>query len=110
MAERLFDYDPMAGYRTYFSEGEKGEWRFRYEFDDVAPSLDYSRGLANEPEHWKRGVKQEFAHYAHIPNGLLMKWHVEGVNINDPKALVEMVNKPEYSYLKVTDAFHLAKG
>ena len=110
MEERLLDYDPMDGIRTYFSLGEKGEWRIRTEFDDVSPSLDYSRGLANQPQHWKHGVKKEFAHYAHIPNSLLFKWHTEGVNINDPKALVEMCNRREYSYLKTTDKVHIAKA
>jgi hypothetical protein len=33
-----------------------------------------------------------------------------GVNIGDPKALIEMVNKPEWKYLKTTDKVHVAKG
>ena len=50
------------------------------------------------------------AHYAHIPNIILEKWANMGVNIANPDALVEMVNKPEWGYLKTTRKFVLAKA
>lgn len=109
MTEKLLEYDRANGIRTYF-EGDANTWRFRYDFDSVAPSLDYSKALQNEPEHWKKGVKQEMAHYAHIPASLLLKWHIEGVDITDQQSLFAQVNKREYSYLKTTNKIHVVRG
>jgi hypothetical protein len=67
--ERLIDYDRMSGVRTYgSSSGKLGEiWAIRQEFDDVSPEVDASREIAKDNEHWKKGVKNSWAHYAHIP-------------------------------------------
>lgn len=80
------------------------EWRESAEAD-VEPNLEFSRGLQNDDDYWKDGVKKDMAHYAHIPNILLEKWALEGVDINDNQALFEMVNKPEYAYLRTTRKF-----
>lgn len=79
-----------------------------YEFaeQDITPELEASKQLQNDPDYWKEGVKQEFAHYGHIPSILLEKWANEGVDINDMQALFRMINKPEYSYLKTTTKTH----
>lgn len=107
--ERLLEYDPYTGIKTYFSSDGKDlmDWTFRYEFDDQAHHIDFSKALQNDPDYWKQGVKNDKAHYAHIPDAILLKWHTEGVNINDPQALFEMVNKREYSYLKTTNKVHV---
>lgn len=103
---RLLDY--TDGVKTYV-EKVGDTWNWKYEYDDVSPSLDYSKGLQNEPEHWKQGVKKDMVHYCHIPVAILMKWHHEGVNINNPRALINMVNKREWRYLKCVDKVITAK-
>lgn len=107
--ERLFDFDPVTGTKTYFSSGGKygTEWAFRTEFADLAPEVDASRELQKDDDHWKKGVKESFLHYAHIPDPILLKWHIAGVDINDPKELTRMVNRPEWSYLKCTGKVHV---
>lgn len=111
--ERLLDYDPINGVKTFHSSaGKAGEiWAIRQEFEDVSPEVDASRVLGNDPEHWKGGVKKSWLHYAHIPDSLLLNWHVQGININNPRELTRMVNRPEYAYLRCTGSkLHVAKS
>lgn len=109
--ERLIDYDALNGVKTYgSSSGKLGEvWAIRQEFEDVSPEVDASKVIANDPEHWKKGVKKSWAHYAHIPDPLLLTWHVQGIDINNPSELCRMVNRPEYAYLRCTPKIHVAK-
>lgn len=102
--ERLFDYS--GGIKTFFSSLPDGTWQFRHEFDSVRPELEASKELAKNDEHWDAGVKKEMVHYAHIPDAVLFKWHCEGIDIKDNKALLAMVNKREWAYLKNTTKHH----
>src|SRR5262245_11535903 len=97
--ERLLDYDQYSGVRTYFSN-DGGDFAIRQDFDSVRPELEASKALQKDDDHWKNGVKQSWVHAAHIPDSILLKWHVMGVDINDPKELLRMVSKPEWAYLK----------
>ena len=103
---RLLDY--RDGIRTYV-EKVGNQWNWQYEYDDVSANLDYSKSLQNDPETWKQGVKKDMIHYGHIPVAILMKWHHEGVNINSARELVNMLNRPEWRYLKCVDKVHVAK-
>ena len=109
--ERFFDYDPLSGIKTFFSSHGKNldDWTFRYEFENVDAELEGSRGLQNDRDHWNKGVKNGMVHYAHIPDSLLLKWHIEGVDIRDQTQLFAKVNQREYSYLKCVDKIHVAK-
>jgi hypothetical protein len=103
--EALLDYDPIGGVKTYFSSGGKGDqfWSIRQEFESVAPELEASKSLQKDDDHWKNGVKNSWLHAAHIPDSILLKWHAMGVNINNPKELLKMVQKPEWRYLMCVD-------
>jgi hypothetical protein len=106
--EALLSYDRYSGVKTFFSSGGKdGEkWAIRQEFDDVSHEVDASRELQKDDGHWDKGVKAGWLHYCHIPDPVLLQWHAMGVNINEPKELLKMVNKPEYAYLKCTGKVH----
>lgn len=73
---------------------------------DVSHEVEASKALQNDDEYWKKGVKNEMAHYAHIPAILLEKWANEGVDINDSQALLKKVNHPDYAYLRTTTKRH----
>ena len=92
------DFDPATGIVTEYAEG------------DAQAGVDHATALRNDDDHWKNGVKNDMAHYAHIPNIVLEKWANMGVNIANPDALVEMVNKPEWGYLKTTRKIVIAKA
>jgi len=91
---RWMDYDPLTDVTTEYAE------------QDFSHELEASKTLQNDPEYWKKGVKDEMAHYCHIPAIILEKWALMGVDINDTESLVKMVNKPEYANLKTTTARH----
>jgi hypothetical protein len=103
--ERLLDYDPYSDVKTFFSaDGKYGErFAIRQEFGDVSPEVDASRELQKDDDHWKKGVKNGWLHAAHIPDSILLQWHAMGVNINEPKELLRMVQRPEYHYLRCVD-------
>lgn len=103
--ERLLEVDPLTGTKTFFSSGGKRneEWAYRQEFTDVSPEVDASRELQKDDDHWKKGVKDSWLHAAHIPDAILLKWHIMGVNINEPKELLQMVQRPEWRYLMCVD-------
>ena len=73
---------------------------------DVEANLEYSKGLANNDEVTKKGIKSGMWHYAHIPNMLLAQWIQLGINVNDTKEILKQINKPEYKYLKTTTKTH----
>ena len=106
--ERLLDYDPINGIKTYFSN-TGDDFHFRYDFDSVTPEIEASKELAKTDDHWDDGMKKDMVHYAHIPNSVLIRWHVDGVNINDARELIRMSNRPEWRYLKCVDKVHLGK-
>jgi hypothetical protein len=104
--ELPFDFNEATGVREYFSMREDGGFQLRQEMPIDYAALEASKALAKDPDHWKNGVKKEFVHYAHIDDAILFLWYTMGVNINEPKELLDMVNRPEWSYLKCTGKVH----
>jgi len=81
---------------------------------DVEKILEVNKALANNDEYTKNGFKNEWWHYATIPNIIIEKWlNEEGINAyNDdhwPKVF-QKLNSPEYRYLKTTAKFHRPKN
>lgn len=104
---RLFDRS--NGITTYI-EAEGGDLKFFHEFDDVSPTLEASKAMANDDQETKKQIKDGFWHYAHIPDSLLLKWHIEeGIDLRDQKALFAKVNSRDYRYLKCTGGLHVAR-
>ena len=60
----------------------------------------------DDPDAWKKGVKEEWAHYASIPPVIEMQLRKKGIDINNPlqtKELLKEINT-NYPFLKVTTA------
>ena len=106
---RLLDYDAFTGIETWHDYDPLTKKTTIKSVGDAEPGLEWAKTLAKDDDYWKKGVKNDRAHYCHIPNAVLMKWHSMGVPISDPRALVSMVNRPEWSYLKVTNKVHVCK-
>lgn len=102
----MLSADPFTGIMRWVEYDSLTDTQTECAVQDVTQNLEYSRQLQNDDAYWKAGVKSEMAHYAHIPNVLLERWANEGVDINDNDALFEMVNKPEYAYLRTTTKRH----
>lgn len=109
MSRRFLEHDPYTGLTQYFHYDELTDETHIETVQDSAQlnkEIDASRDLQNDDDYTRKGMKAEMLHYAHIPAGVLMNWHAQGIDINDRKTLIKMVNKPEYSYLKTTRLQH----
>lgn len=102
MTERLFDYDPHTGMKTWFSSSEdnEGTWQFRYE-QDTSPILDHNKEMQAE----SFDKRSEMWHAAKIPNVVLMEWMTKhGVRYwdkNHAPAVKRLLNSDEYRHLRV---------
>lgn len=100
--ERLFDYDPTTGVRTWFSSSDEdgGTWRFRRE-QDVSPILDANKEA--QSEDWDK--RSDMWHAAHIPTLVMYEWATKhGVEMWNPEhkdGVKRLLNDPEYRYLRV---------
>lgn len=103
---RFLSKDPNTGIERWMEYDYETDTLKEYAFADVTAEVEASKYFAKDDDYWKQGVKDEMAHYAHIPAIILEKWANEGVDINDRQALFQMVNKPEYAYLKTTTKYH----
>ena len=107
---KLLEHDKWSGITTYFDYDPLTDTTTLKHVGDVTNQIEASKTLQNDAEYTKKQLKQDQLHYAHIPDAILLQWHGMGVNIKDSQALFEMVNKPEWSYLKTTTLHHKAKS
>lgn len=101
MGERLFDYDPQTGTKTWFSSSDEGrKWHFRYE-QDATPIFDFNK--ESQAEGFDK--RSEMWHAAKIPNVVLMEWVTKhGVRYwdkNHAPAVKRLLNSDEYRHLRV---------
>ena len=106
MAKRIIDYDPVSKVTTYFDYDHVSDTTIVGSEQDVSLLLERNKLLQNNPDYWKQGVKDSWAHYASYPAIIIEKWLNEyGVNVfdkNHQKRVIELTNRPEYRYLKTT--------
>jgi hypothetical protein len=114
MAERLIDRDPYTGLETYHDYDPATDSMHIIHRAEATPILEANKALANDREYTRKGFKNEFVKYASIPAGVQMDWLINrGVDVYNKehsKKVWELVNLPEYKYLKTTDIYHRPKG
>jgi len=102
--ERLLDYDPSTGMKTWFSSSDDdgGTWNLRYE-QDVSPLLDANKEA--QSESWDK--RSDMWHAASIPNVVLMEWitkhGIEYWNPNHKDGVKRLLNSDEYRHLRVRE-------
>jgi hypothetical protein len=111
--KRLLSRDPLTGLLTYHQyDDATDETLISYDAPS-APIIERNKTLQNDPDHWKRGVKNDFAHYAEIPVMVQMDWlvnkKVDCLKKEDGKKMFSLLNDRDYSYLKVTTKVHVCK-
>lgn len=102
MAERLLDYDPLTGLKTFHNyDHATGETSLRYE-QDASAILDDNR--AASAAYSRTSKMGEMVHVASIPVAVQLKWMVEkGVDVLNPdhkQAVAKLLDDPEWAYLK----------
>ena len=113
MDKRLLSYDPLTGLMTWFSHDSLTDESVISYTADSTPILERNKVMANDTEYSKRGIKEEFWHYATIPVEVQMDWLInKGVDIynkDHTQKISQLLNDPEYLYLKTTQKYHEMK-
>ena len=113
MDKKLLSHDPVTGLLTWHSyDAQTDEPIISYTADST-PLLERNKAMANDAEYSSKGIKDEFWHYATIPVAVQMDWLInKGVDIynKDHSAKIsQLLNDPEYRYLKTTHKHHEMK-
>lgn len=111
MAKRIIDFDPFTGMTTTFDYIPETDTTVVGREQDVEPILEMNKRLANDDDLTREGIKNGWWKYATIPNIVIEKWLNDyGVNVydkNHQKRVFQLLNQPEYRYLKTTAKMHL---
>lgn len=109
--KELISWDPMNGIAQYHHfDVDTGTSVFE-SVGDAGPALEQNKMIANDPEIWKKGVKNEFALYASIPTIFQLKLLTEkGIDVYKKEhgaRLSKVLEDPEYRHLKCTTRRHI---
>jgi hypothetical protein len=116
MVTRVLDHNPLTGETCLFHDNQDGTFAIenlqsRSLIDHL---MDANKEMANNTEFTRKGIKKDWWKYATIPNVIILKWKNElGVDIfnkDHRKKMFELINSPEYKFLKTTHATHAPKN
>jgi hypothetical protein len=102
----FFDYDPNTGVTQTFDYDPVTEDVRLTSTQNLDTFFEAVKQKRDNPDAWKKGVKEEFAHYASIPPVIEMELLKQGIDMNNPhqtKELLRAINT-KYPFLKVTTA------
>ena len=113
MTRRLLDYDPITGMTTWFDYEQSTDTmaiRNEQAASIVNDVLDQNAEMRRDDDYSKQGIKDDWWHYARIPNGVLLEMKEKhGADLLakkiDWKHCLKVLNR-EYPHLKVTDKTH----
>lgn len=108
MTRRLLDFDPLTRESVYFEMKDNVVELTHHQDDDFI--IQANKMMANDDEYTRSGIKENWWHYARIPNTVAFKWlKEEGIDIfnrEHRKKVFSKLNDPEYRYLKTTRKRH----
>jgi hypothetical protein len=111
--KRIVDYDPFTGMTTTFDYDHVSDTSIIGREQDVSVLLDVNKALQNDESYSRKGIKNDWWHYASIPPLIIEKWRNEfGIDVFNKdhlKAVYKKLNDPEYLYLKTTSGFHMPR-
>ncbi|MBK7459855.1 MAG: hypothetical protein IPJ42_16030 [Betaproteobacteria bacterium] len=111
MTKRLLDYDPITGVSCYYEHtAENVVLTHEQDASLVQSILDANKQDAADQDKTKRGIKQDWWKYASVPTIVEVEWLQKyGVSLDNPahkKKIFQLLNHPDYRYLKTTDKIH----
>ena len=93
-----FDHDPITGVTQYYSYDPMTDEHSLTSVQDVSALLDEMKRRRDDPEYWKKGVKEEFAHYATIPAVVEMQLRKKGLDIYNGHQTKEIIREIEQNF------------
>lgn len=104
----LFDYDPVTGISQHFDYDPVSEQIHLTSSQDLTFFLEELKQKRNNPEAWKKGIKESWAHYASVPPVIEMELLKKGLSLSNPDQYKEIFREinTNYPFLKTTTAYH----
>jgi hypothetical protein len=100
------DADPLTGVSTHHHYDPVTKVTTIRESQDIEPHINMNKALHNT-SYQRDGIKNDMMHAAHIPDGIILEWMKEGINVYNPDhmpRILRKLNDPEYKYLKTGNA------
>ena len=71
--KRILDYDPYTRTTTWHDYDHATGKTYIGETQDVRPFLEVSQKLANNSDYKRGGIKNDWMHFATVPNAIILK-------------------------------------
>ena len=106
--KQLLDYDPLTGTKEWFEYDHITD-TFTITVDqDVSKFLDVVKKRRNDESYSQKGIKEEWWHYAAIPNLVIAELRKKGIDVfnkHQTKEVIREINQ-NYPALKLTTKKH----
>lgn len=106
MKKRLLSYDPATKIAEYHHYDHSTKQTTIETVQDVEGVLKRAKALANNSDYKRKGIKEDWYHFATVPNAVIMelltKYHLD-VNRKDDLPKIEQVLKRDYKALLTVD-------
>jgi len=104
--KRLLDYDPLTDTKTFHDFDEKSETTYIHTEQNMQPHIELAKEAQKVASYSQNGIKNEWWHFAHLPNNIINKWLIEdGIDVFDKNhmpAVKRKLRDPEWRWLKMT--------
>jgi hypothetical protein len=108
--KRLLDYDPLRGVSCYMDVDHATNKLTLTHEQDVSAILEQNRREAADEGFTSRGIKHDWWKYASVPAIVEIEWlNKFGVDLANPghkRKVFQLLNHPDYKYLKTTSKYH----
>lgn len=104
----LFDIDADTGVKTLFDYDPIRDQVFLTYEQDVTGFLDRMNAIRNNPELSAKGIKEDWWHYASIPEVVEMELMKKGLSLHNKdhmKRILKEINE-HYPHLRATEKWH----
>lgn len=101
----IFDHNPDTGVTEYFDYDESSDVMSITAVQDVTGILEAVKSKRDDPEAWKKGMKESFVHFASIPPVVEIELRKKGLSLyrkDDYKRIAQEIEQ-NYPYLKTTE-------
>ena len=109
MTKRLLDFNPLSGEKVWFQYEHSTDRMVITHEQDVEDHLKLAHHLTLDDKRDKKGRKEDWWHYAHVPNAVILEMKEKhGVDFFDKaqeKRVFALLNT-EYKRLKTTNLNH----
>ena len=100
--KKLISYDAFTGTSTYHEYDPSSGKTHITESQDVQKVLDYTKTLANDTNYKSQGIKNDWYHFATVPNTVIMEIKTKhGLDVfnKDDLPKIERLLQSEYRKL-----------